>query len=151
MPPGLGCLPLSISSEVGFITEFSLYQALMVGLGAIPGAWLRLRVVNHFEPLLPRKHWGTFAVNLVAAFSLGLVLGLQRAGRCGSSDGTSVLILLVGTGFFGSLSTFSTFAVEVLVTLRERCWGEAVLLAAGSVIAGLLVAGAGYGLGMSDA
>lgn len=151
MPPGLGCLPLSISSEVGFITEFSLYQALMVGLGAIPGAWLRLRVVNHFEPLLPRKHWGTFAVNLVAAFSLGLVLGLQRAGRCGSSDGASVLFLLVGTGFFGSLSTFSTFAVEVLVTLRERRWGEAVLLAAGSVIAGLLVAGAGYGLGMSDA
>ncbi|WP_413747312.1 fluoride efflux transporter FluC [Synechococcus sp. MIT S9507] len=123
----------------------------MVGLGAIPGAWLRLRVVNHFEPLLPRKHWGTFAVNLVAAFSLGLVLGLQRAGRCGSSDGASVLFLLVGTGFFGSLSTFSTFAVEVLVTLRERRWGEAVLLAAGSVIAGLLVAGAGYGLGMSDA
>ena len=151
MPPGLGCLPLSISSEVGFITEFSLYQALLVGLGAIPGAWLRLRVVNHFEPLLPRKHWGTFAVNLVAAFSLGLVLGLQRAGRCGSSDGASVLFLLVGTGFFGSLSTFSTFAVEVLVTLRERRWGEAVLLAAGSVIAGLLVAGAGYGLGMSDA
>ena len=151
MPPGLGCLPLSISSEVGFITEFSLYQALLVGLGAIPGAWLRLRVVNHFEPLLPRKHWGTFAVNLVAAFSLGLVLGLQRAGRCGSSDEASVLFLLVGTGFFGSLSTFSTFAVEVLVTLRERRWGEAVLLAAGSVIAGLLVAGAGYGLGMSDA
>ena len=54
----------------------------MVGLGAIPGAWLRLRVVNHFEPMVPRKHWGTFAVNLVAAFALGLVLGLERADRC---------------------------------------------------------------------
>ena len=123
----------------------------MVGLGAIPGAWLRLRLVNHFEPLVPRRHWGTFVVNLVAAFALGLVLGLERAGRCDQSTPASALILLVGTGFFGSLSTFSTFAVEVLVTLRERRWGEAVLLAAGSVIAGLLVAGAGYGLGMSDA
>ena len=136
---------------VGFITEFSPYQALMVGLGAIPGAWLRLRLVNHFEPLVPRKHWGTFVVNLVAAFALGLVLGLERAGRCDQSTPASALILLIGTGFFGSLSTFSTFAVEVLVTLRDRRWGEAVLLTAGSVIAGLLVAAAGFSLGLVNA
>ncbi len=53
-------------------------QVLLVGLGAIPGAWLRLRVVNHFEPMLPKKHWGTFFVNLVACFALGLVLALIR-------------------------------------------------------------------------
>ena len=123
----------------------------MVGLGAIPGAWLRLRLVNHFEPLVPRKHWGTFVVNLVAAFALGLVLGLERAGRCDQSTPASPLILLIGTGFFGSLSTFSTFAVEVLVTLRDRRWGEAALLTAGSVIAGLLVAAAGFSLGLVNA
>ena len=125
-------------------------QALLVGLGAVPGAWLRLRVVNHFEPMVPRKHWGTFLVNLVAAFALGLVLGLQTSGRCNPPDSTSSLILLIGVGFFGSLSTFSTFAVEVLVTLRDRQWAEALLLTAGSVLAGLLVAGAGYGLGLAD-
>ena len=123
----------------------------MVGLGAIPGAWLRLRLVNHFEPLVPRKHWGTFVVNLVAAFALGLVLGLERAGRCDQFTPASALILLIGTGFFGSLSTFSTFAVEVLVSLRDRRWGEAVLLTAGSVIAGLLVAAAGFSLGLVNA
>ena len=125
-------------------------QALLVGLGAVPGAWLRLRVVNHFEPMVPRKHWGTFLVNLVAAFALGLVLGLQTSGRCTPPGSTSSLILLIGVGFFGSLSTFSTFAVEVLVTLRDRQWAEALLLTAGSVLAGLLVAGAGYGLGLAD-
>ena len=123
----------------------------MVGLGAIPGAWLRLRLVNHFEPLVPRKHWGTFVVNLLAAFALGLVLGLERVGHCDQSTPASALILLIGTGFFGSLSTFSTFAVEVLVTLRDRRWGEAVLLTAGSVIAGLLVAAAGFSLGLVNA
>ena len=123
----------------------------MVGMGAIPGAWLRLRVVNHFEPLVPRKHWGTFLVNLVAAFALGLVLGLERTLRCDDSAGASALILLVGTGFFGSLSTFSTFAVELLATLRDRRWGEALLLSAGSVIAGLLVAAAGFSLGLANA
>ena len=130
--------------------DATFHQAVLVGLGAIPGAWLRLRVVNHFEPMVPRKHWGTFLVNLAAAFALGLVLGLQRSVRCDPSAGTSPLILLIGVGFFGSLSTFSTFAVEVLNTLRDRRWGEALLLALGSVLGGLLVAAAGYGLGLAD-
>ena len=49
-------------------------EAVLVGLGAIPGAWLRLEVVNHFQPMVPKKHWGTFIVNVVACFALGLSL-----------------------------------------------------------------------------
>ena len=123
----------------------SASEALLVGLGAIPGAWLRLKVVNHFQPMVPKKHWGTFIVNVMACFALGLVLALNET--CASSTG---IALLMGVGFFGSLSTFSTFAVEVLNTLRDRRWGEALLLAAGSVVGGLLVAAAGYGLGLAD-
>jgi CrcB protein len=125
-------------------------QALLVGLGAIPGAWLRLRIVNHFEPIVPRKHWGTFTVNLIAAFALGLVLGLQTSGRCASPAGSSPLMLLIAVGFFGSLSTFSTFAVELLTTLQRRHWGEALLLTLGSILGGLLVGGLGYGLGLAE-
>ena len=88
-------------------------EALLVGIGAIPGAWLRFKTVNHFEPMVPKKHWGTFAVNVVACFGLGLVLGLYQ--RCSANTG---LALLIGVGFFGSLSTFSTFAVELLNELR---------------------------------
>ena len=125
-------------------------QALLVGIGAIPGAWLRLRIVNHFEPIVPRKHWGTFTVNLIAAFALGLVLGLQTSGRCASPAGSSPLMLLIAVGFFGSLSTFSTFAVELLTTLQRRHWGEALLLTLGSILGGLLVGGLGYGLGLAE-
>jgi len=81
----------------------------------------------------------------VACFALGLVLALNET--CAASTG---IALLIGVGFFGSLSTFSTFAVEVLVTLRDRQWGEALLLTAGSVLAGLLVAAGGYTLGLAD-
>ncbi len=119
----------------------------MVGIGAIPGAWLRLRVVNHLEPMVPHKHWGTFSVNLIAAFSLGLVLAMQD--RCAPGRGGAPLLLLVGTGFFGSLSTFSTFAVELLNTLRERRFGSFAVLALGSLLGGLLAAGAGYSLGQT--
>ena len=55
------CKPsLEINAVAGSASE-----ALLVGLGAIPGAWLRLKVVNHFQPMVPKKHWGTFIVNVI--------------------------------------------------------------------------------------
>ena len=130
--------------------SFTAGQVVMVGIGAIPGAWLRLRLVNHFEPMVPLKHWGTFAVNLVATFGLGLVLGLQLNDPCSTSKGVSALTLLIAVGFFGSLSTFSTFAVEVLNTLKQRNWLEFLLLSVGSIVGGLIAAGLGYGLGLAE-
>ena len=130
--------------------SFKVGQVVLVGIGAIPGAWLRLRIVNHFEPMVPRKHWGTFAVNLVAAFALGLVLGLQNNDPCTTAQGLSGLTLLIAVGFFGSLSTFSTFAVELLNTLKQRNWRESLLLSLGSILGGLVAAGLGYGLGLAE-
>ncbi len=119
--------------------------ALLVAIGAVPGAWLRFRVVNHLEPMLPRKHWGTFGVNVIAAFALGLVVGLEQS--CGEQ--AQRLLLLIGTGFFGSFSTFSSFIGELHAELRQGHWGEVGLLAAGSVLAGLLALRAGLLLGLA--
>ena len=117
-------------------------EVLLVGLGAIPGAWLRLKAVNHFEPMVPKKHWGTFLVNVIASFALGLVLALHES--CTASSGVA---LLIGVGFFGSLSTFSTFAVELLNELRAGHVLAAAVLALISILAGVLAAAAGFGLG----
>jgi CrcB protein len=117
-------------------------EGVLVALGAIPGAWLRLRLVNHFEPLLPRKHWGTFAVNITACFALGLITALIS--RCG---GTVRLSLLLATGFLGSLSTFSTFAVELLQAWRSGQRGESAALMLASVVAGLIALAAGLVIG----
>ena len=59
------CKPFPESNAVAG----SASEALLVGLGAIPGAWLRLKVVNHFQPMVPKKHWGTFIVNVMACFA----------------------------------------------------------------------------------
>ena len=117
-------------------------DALLVSVGAVPGAWLRLILVNRWSPIVPKKHWGTFAVNVIACFGLGLVVALHQSG--GAKTG---LALLIGVGFFGSLSTFSTFAVELLNELRAGRPFVAVVLAMASIAAGLCAAAAGYGLG----
>lgn len=76
--------------------------------------------------------WGTFAVNVVGSFVLGCVLA--RA--------TPEVAALVGTGFCGALTTYSTFALEATELPRAR----AVLYTLGSVALGLLAAGAGWWL-----
>ena len=132
------CKPsLEINAVAG-----SAPEVVLVGLGAIPGAWLRLKIVNHYQPMVPKKHWGTFIVNVMACFALGLVLALNET--CASSRG---ITLLMGVGFFGSLSTFSTFAVELLNELRAGQALTALVLAVASIGAGLLASALGYGLG----
>jgi CrcB protein len=118
-------------------------DAFLVALGAVPGAWLRYRVVDHFEPMLPRKHWGTFGVNVIACFALGLLVGLEES--CG--EAAKRVLLILGTGFLGSFSTFSTFIAELHAVLRQRLWREALVLVLGSVAGGLLAMKAGLTLG----
>ena len=54
---------------------------------------------------------------------------------------------MIGVGFFGSLSTFSTFVVELLNELRAGRPFVSLVLALASIVFGLCAAGAGYGLG----
>ena len=129
------------SPEINVVAG-SAPEALLVGLGAIPGAWLRLKTVNHFEPMMPKKHWGTFVVNVIACLGLGLVLALVQ-----SCSANPRLALLIGVGFFGSLSTFSTFAVELFNEWRAGRPFVSLVLALASIVFGLCAAGAGYGLG----
>ena len=85
-------------------------------------------------------------VNVVACFGLGLVGALYQ--DCTSSRGVT---LLIGVGFFGSLSTFSTFILELLNELRLGRGLAAFSLASVSILFGLVAAALGYGLGMAGA
>ena len=120
----------------------ALADAVLVSTGAVPGAWLRFYLVNHFQPMVPRKHWATAGVNLLAGLALALLLSLGD----GCSD-LHRLQLLLSVGFLGSLSTFSTFVVELLQALGEGEAGEALWLAGLSVAGGLLALELGRWLG----
>jgi fluoride exporter len=81
--------------------------------------------------------WGTFVVNVVASFVLGLVVG---------GPAPHAVAALVGIGFCGSLSTWSTLAYDVVRLAEGGTRSFAVLDVLASVLAGLGAAGLGFAL-----
>ena len=82
---------------------------------------------------------GTFAVNMAGSLVLGFLLGAQR--HLGLPP---TAFALLGTGFCGGLTTFSTFSYETLRLLEDGAISEAGLNMLGSLVAGVLLAWLGY-------
>ena len=106
---------------------------LLVALGAAIGAPLRYlsdrAIQARQDSVFP---WGTFTVNVVGSLLLGFLIGLPV---------DSALTALLGTGFCGALTTYSTFSYETLKLVRSGARLLAAANAVGSVLAGL---GAAY-------
>jgi fluoride exporter len=111
---------------------------LLVAVGAAIGAPLRYltdRIMQaRFGTGFP---WGTLTVNVTGSFILGMVLGLPL------SPGA---VALLGTGFCGALTTYSTFSWEILALSRRREIAAAVGYALLSITAGMGAAVIGHAL-----
>ena len=101
-----------------------LQELLLVGVGAVPGALLRWQ----FDVLLQDRD---VLVNVLGSLILGLLLGLPYRPR---------VQLLVGIGFCGSLTTFSSWMVYCVD-----------LLGSGQPLAAFGLIGMTLGLGLGGA
>jgi fluoride exporter len=108
---------------------------LLVVLGAAAGAPLRL-LATRLAGRSPEL--GTLAVNVVGSAVLGVLLGL--------ADVPAPVVALMGTGFCGALTTFSTFGADVVRLLDERALGRAAGYLLATLVLGLGAAAAGYAL-----
>lgn len=103
-------------------------------LGGAAGALLRAGLVEAFGEGAPSWPWVTFAVNVVGAFLLGyFITRLQE--RLPLSTYRRPLL---GTGFCGALTTFSTMQVELLRMLDAERYAMAAAYGVGSILAGFL-------------
>ena len=111
---------------------------VLVGIGGVLGALSRHLLGERIDA----RTVDTLAVNVVGSFLLGVLL---------AAPVDDSLLLLLGTGFCGAFTTFSTFAFET-VRLAEtgqsrRAAGNAAVnlvgavaaVLAGATLAGLLV------------
>jgi CrcB protein len=113
---------------------------LLVLIGGALGAPVRyvvdLMVQSRHDSVLP---WGTFLVNAAGSLVLG-----ATAGAVAAAGGPHWLLTLVGTGFCGALTTFSTFSFETVRLAEEGALGAAVVNVAGSVLVGAAACAAGW-------
>jgi fluoride exporter len=100
--------------------------------GGAVGALLRVALVHTGAGGAPGWPWITFTVNIFGAFALGyFATRLQE--RLPLSAYRRPLL---GTGFCGALTTFSTVQVELLTMLDAHRYGLAVAYAAASILLG---------------
>lgn len=100
------------------------------GAGGVARYGLQMLIYWLYPSRIP---FGTFAVNLIGCFLIGLFFSMaERSGTINQE----VRLLLI-TGFCGGFTTFSTFSVDSLALLRTGEVIHFILYTAGSVIAGI--------------
>lgn len=109
---------------------------LLVVLGAAVGAPLRYladrAIQTRHDSVFP---WGTLTVNLAGCLILGGVTGAALS---------TPWTMLLGTGFCGALTTYSTFSYETVRLAEQRSYLYAALNITTSVLAGLGATLLGY-------
>ncbi|MEJ2579159.1 MAG: fluoride efflux transporter CrcB [Kineosporiaceae bacterium] len=116
--------------------------ALLVVAGAAVGAPLRyltdLFVQRRHDSVFP---WGTLAVNAAGSLLLGVLVGADLG-----AGGPTWVITLLGTGFCGALTTFSTFGYETFRLVEDGAWLEAGVNVLASVVVGVVACAGGWSL-----
>lgn len=105
------------------------------GLGAVCRFLLSTAIGRHTKDALPRA---TFVINVSGSFLVGLAAGFAAANLIPSE-----WRVVVGTGFLGGYTTFSTFSTDAVRLLRSRRARAAIVYSFGTLVAALAAAGLG--------
>lgn len=120
-----------------------MVRLLWIALGGALGALARHGTGAVCERLLgPELPWGTFTVNAVGSFFLGVLI--EAFARNDSVD-PGLQAMLV-TGFLGAFTTFSTYSVQSVRLVERGDYGWAAANVLGNVVVGLSLAALGIAL-----
>ena len=112
---------------------------LIVGLGGAMGAMMRYGMTLVCNAIQWPSNLGTFLVNIIGSFVMGLLIGWSEA----NSSQTSWL-LMATVGICGGFTTFSTFSMQSVSLLQQGKYPLAVLYILGTVLVCIVMAAIGY-------
>jgi CrcB protein len=108
---------------------------LIAGLGGFFGTCARFLVGKLAGYLFASSFpYGTFAVNIVGCFLIGLFMGMAERAHL-LSAGVALFLL---TGFCGGFTTFSTFSADMLRMAENGQRSYFVVYLTASIILGVL-------------
>jgi CrcB protein len=114
-------------------------MALAGGLGAVGRLVLDGVVRSRTSGAVP---WGTVLINLTGSFLLGLLTGMV-----GGHALPEAWLPILGTGFLGGYTTFSTASFETVRLLQQRRWTAGVVNGLGVLVTATAAAGLGLWAG----
>jgi len=116
-------------------------QLLLVFVGGGLGSSLRFVIGKYLNNTQNGFPYGTFAVNILGSFIIGVVLGLALK----NSNFSQNTILFIATGFCGGFTTFSAFAYENHVFLKSGDLFTFALYTLASLVVGFAAVFLGIG------
>ena len=137
-------LPLALAGGAGAACRWSVdtHVNRLRAAASAAASTRRRSGVSH----APRMPWGTVVVNVSACLLMGLLVGWAGESPDSGSWAATALTVL-GTGFLGGYSTFSTACVEGARLLLAGRWGPALAHAALMTAATLGAVGLGLSAG----
>lgn len=116
---------------------------LLVGIGGFIGSIARFAVGLGFSKFVYLNFpFGTFTVNIIGSFLIGVFYGLSEKYSWISDDWRIFLTI----GFCGGFTTFSAFALENIAMLQNHNYTGFLIYSIGSFVLGLLAVWAGLNL-----
>lgn len=114
-----------------------LYTAVAGGMGSALRFFLSQSIQK--TKLHTRFPYSIILINLLGAAGLGLLTG--------AVTDNDPLFMIIGTGFFGGFTTFSTFSVEAASMLHEQQIGQLAVYLLVTIIGSLCLFAAFYQIG----
>lgn len=113
---------------------------LFVFIGGFIGSISRYLVGNAIHPLASGFPVQTFFINCIGSFFLGAFLPFAK------TRFKPEYSLLIGTGFTGAFTTFSTFSLENVLLMNEKQFIVSILYIFLSILIGTFLSFSGYKL-----
>ena len=120
-------------------------QVILVFIGGGVGSVLRYLVGTFLKVPSSGFPWGTFSVNVLGSLAIGILMGLSLKNSILTENQTLLLV----TGLCGGFTTFSAFAYENQVFLKDGDFTSFLVYTLGSIGIGLVAVFIGFFLSKS--